>query len=53
MSQGGYSANIALLGKYAQANLALSNEDNGGTLVVDPPLMPTGSATTLINPKHV
>ena len=52
VSQGSGFANIILLGQYSTANFIISGDGGGGTMVVDPPLVPTDSATTLINPHH-
>jgi hypothetical protein len=38
VSGGGHVANIALLGQYLTANFHLATDNNGGTLVSDPPV---------------
>ncbi len=50
VSGGGHVANITLLGQYATGNFSISSDGNGGTLVTDPPITPTDSATVLVKP---
>ena len=52
VTSGSHVANITLIGQYATGNFKLSNDGGGGTLIVDPPLTPTDSATVLVNPHH-
>jgi Protein of unknown function (DUF642) len=42
VSDGTHSANIALEGNYSLANFTVSSDGHGGTLVVDPPVLPAG-----------
>ena len=44
VSDGAHTASIQLLGNYSLANFTASNDGNGGTSIVDPPLAGDGSA---------
>ena len=52
VSEGGHVANITLLGQYVTSNFVISSGGATGTMVTDPPLMPTDSATVLVNLRH-
>ena len=42
VSDGTHTANIALTGNYSLANFTASSDGQGGTIVVDPPVLPPG-----------
>ena len=42
VSDGTHTANIALTGNYSLANFTASSDGHGGTIIVDPPVLPAG-----------
>ena len=42
VSDGTHTASIALTGNYSLANFTASSDGHGGTVVVDPPVLPAG-----------
>jgi hypothetical protein len=43
-------ATLTLIGSYVSSNFVLSNDDDGGTTVVDPPITALGAAAHVTGP---
>jgi hypothetical protein len=53
VTEGGHTANITLLGQYVAGNFHIQTDNNGGTLVTDPPATTQSSTLAFAITHHI